>query len=161
MSRKESILIALGVICFVGICIINTIGDALEELIRLPTIANENIQTDYSFYQTHDSKAFLDMLHEIDISSNKELLSISNNCEIKSFNTLITNYTLTYKLLKNPKAIKSHYNYFLYETDNEKDYLNFIKNSNMKYEVIDISISNIPNHISSFKHYIITYKKNI
>ena len=117
--------------------------------------------SDYAFFETMDSEEYIGFLNELDCSSNREIIDISNGTYSRDSLGFKHVYTVTYKIRE---VVTQHtniqYEYLLFETQNEQEYLLFLDELSDEYEIVDISNSvYVPKKSWPNKVYTVTYRK--
>lgn len=115
---------------------------------------------DYSFFKTENSEEYLNFLNEIDNSNTQEIVAISNSSYVHEHTGPFNVYTVTYKVCEDTKDTNTKYEYSLFETENEQEYLLFLDALSDKYEIVDISTGTYAfQYTGPYNTFIITYRK--
>lgn len=154
MFKRFIAIISTVLLCFtIGGCGNSNKTSELQE--------NKKTLTDYNVFETTDSKEYTDFLKELDSSTNRKIVGISNDSYAFSHMGPRTIYTITYKICDNAHDIvDTEYEYFLFECHSEKEYLSFLDNLADEYEIFNVSIGSYAlAHIGPSHIYIVTYRK--
>lgn len=120
----------------------------------------QKLISDYSFFKTEDSEEYLNLLNEIDSSSTQEIVAISNSSYARKYTGPFNVYTVTYKVCEDTKDTNAQYEYSLFETEDEQEYLSFLEELNDEYEIVDISTATYSlQYTDPYNTFIVTYRK--
>ncbi len=124
------------------------------------TSETQKLISDYSFFETEDSEEYLKFLNEIDGSSTKKIVAISNSSYRRKYTGPFTVYTVTYKICEDTKDTNVQYEYSLFETEDEQKYLSFLDELSDEYEIVDISTGTYAfQYTGPYNTFIVTYRK--
>lgn len=124
------------------------------------TAKNQKLISDYLFFETEDSEEYLKFLNEMDGSSTQEIVGISNSSYAYKYIGPFTVYTVTYKICEDTKDTNTQYEYSLFETENEQEYLSFLDELSDEYEIVDISTGTYAfQDKGPYNTFVVTYRK--
>ena len=99
-------------------------------------------------------------MNDIDTSSTYEIIAISNSSYGRKYTGPFNVYTVTYKACKDSKSTNVKYEYSLFETENEQEYLSFLDELSDEFEIVDVSTGTYSFQYTGPYHiFIVTYRK--
>ena len=147
----------VGVLCTI---ILSGCGSSTENSTETAEEQMSLSNSDYSFFETKNSEEYLKFLNEIDNSSTHEIVTISNSTYAYRSNGPFNVYTVTYKACEGTKYTNAKYEYSLFETNDQQEYLSFLRILSNEYEIVDISIGTFCiQYAGPFESFIVTYRK--
>lgn len=155
MNKRET-FIRLGFIAFLIIVLIalSTPSEPIQNSEQLQLL------NDYSFWETQDSNEYKDFLNELDSDNSRTIVAVSNSSFAFRCTGPYNLYTVIYKACEDANSTNIHYEYFIFESETEEEFTNFINTLGDEFEIFDISIGSYSFEATGPYHtFIVTYRK--
>ena len=110
MSLKQNLLLLGGMLVLLFFVLSTSKSDPIQNYEPLQSVS------DYSFWETTESKEYIDFLNELDSNENREIVSVSNSSYAFKYTGPYNIYTVMYKVYEGSHNKNIHYKYSLFET---------------------------------------------
>lgn len=154
MSSKQELLLLVGLLVLF-FCIISTSkSEPIQDSEPLRSAS------DYSFWETSDSKEYTDFLNELDSNENREIVSVSNSSYAFKYTGPYNIYTVIYKVCEGSEDNNIHYKYSVFEAETEEELTDFLTSLSDEFEIFNISIGSYAfEYTGPYHSFIVTYRK--
>ena len=153
MSLKQNLLLLAGILVLLFFVLSTSKSDPIQNYEPLQSVS------DYSFWETTESKEYIDFLNELDSNENREIVSVSNSSYAFKYTGPYNIYTVTYKVYEGSQNKNIHYKYSIFEAESEEELTDFLNTLSDEFEIFNISIATYAfEYTGPYHSFIVTYR---